>query len=76
LSGSIAVTLADGVQGQLLHIYCRDITAAGTTTITPTNAAGFTSVAFDAIGETSTLMFADGGGGQWYLLSSFGATVT
>lgn len=76
LSGSIAVTLADGVQGQLLHIYCRDITAAGTTTITPTNAVGFTSVAFDAIGETATLMFADGGGGQWYLISSFGATVS
>jgi hypothetical protein len=76
LNGTIAVTLDDGVQGQILHIYCRDITSAGTTTITPTNKAGFTSIAFDAIGETATLMFADGGGGQWYLISSFGATVS
>jgi hypothetical protein len=76
LNGTIAVTLDDGVQGQILHIYCRDITSSGTTTITPTNKAGFTSIAFDAIGETATLMFADGGGGQWYLISSFGATVS
>ena len=76
LNGTIAVTLADGVQGQILHIYCRDITSAGTTTITPTNKAGFTSIAFDAVGETATLMFADGGSGQWYLISSFGATIS
>lgn len=73
LDGTLAVTLANGTTGGILYIYCSAEIAPGTTTITPTNAQGFASLAFNAIGDTATLMWM---GSDWYLLSSHNVTVS
>ena len=73
LDGTLAVTLANGTSGGILYIYCSAEIAPGTTTITPTNAQGFASLAFNAIGDTATLMWM---GSDWYLLSSHNVTVS
>jgi hypothetical protein len=72
VNGTNSVTLADGTQGQLLVLFT-SFAISGTTTVTPTNAQGFSSLAFNAIGDTATLMFM---GLDWYLLSSHNVTVT
>jgi hypothetical protein len=73
VDGSESVTLANGTTGQILYILCSQVINPGTTTITPTNAAGFTSIALNSVGDTATLMFA---GSTWYLISYYGTTVT
>jgi hypothetical protein len=72
VNGTNSVTLADGTQGQLLVLFT-SFAVSGTTTVTPSNAQGFSSIQFDAIGDTATLMFM---GLDWYLLSSHNVTVT
>ena len=47
LAGSAAaLTLADGAQGQIKIVTCIDGSGAGTMTLTPTNLAGATTIAF------------------------------
>ena len=73
VDGTTAVTLADGTTGGVLYIFCGSLVSAGTTTVTPTNASGFTSLQFNALGDTATLLFVSP---NWYLLSSHNVTVS
>jgi hypothetical protein len=72
LNGVNALTLANGTNGQIKTIVCTAVTAAGTATLTPTTANGFTTVAFTAAGQTLTLQYFTTGG--WVILSVRGAT--
>ena len=44
----------------------------GTATLTPTNSTGFTTIAFDAVGENALLLFTNSG---WNIISANGATI-
>lgn len=73
VDGTTAVTLADGTTGGILYIFCGSLVSPGTTTVTPTNASGFASLQFNALGDTATLLFISP---NWYLLSSHNVTVS
>ena len=62
-AGGDTFTLADGTTGQLKIITMES--ATGTATITPTNAAGYTSVTFNAAGDSVMLLFTDS---KWYVV--------
>lgn len=68
--GAIAATLADGADGHLMVITM--IVAGSNAVVTPSNAAGFTSLTFNSVGDTATLIFSDA---DWMLLSSYGVTI-
>ena len=72
VDGVQAATLADGSEGQLFYITAIQLLSVGNTTVTPTNSNGFTSLVFNSVGDTATLLF---NGGNWYLLNSYGVTV-
>ena len=69
-TGSNALTFADGVEGQLKFLTMQ--VAGGTATLTPTNSTGFTTIAFDAVGENALLLFTNSG---WNIISANGATI-
>ena len=74
VNGTNAVTLANGTgNGQIKTIICTAVTAAGTATVTPTTANGFTSIAFTAAGQSVTLQYFSTGG--WVILSVRNATI-
>lgn len=62
-AGGDTFTLADGVTGQVKFVTMESST--GTATITPTNAAGFTSITFNAAGDSVILFFTDS---KWYCM--------
>lgn len=66
------VTLPNGTEGQRLSVSATTGGGAGDAVLTPTNTLGFTSISFDAVGETAHLLFA---GGKWRILGVYGATV-
>lgn len=72
LNGVNALTLANGTNGQIKTIGCTVVTSAGTGTLTPTTANGFSTVAFTAAGQSLTLQYFTTGG--WVILSVRGAT--
>ncbi len=72
INGTNALTLANGTNGQIKTIACTAVTAAGTATLTPTTANGFTTVAFTAAGQSLTLQYFTTGG--WIIISVRGAT--
>jgi hypothetical protein len=62
-----ALTLADGVEGQLLTItYKAEGAAADSATLTVANGQGFASIPFNTLGDTATLVFTSG---KWALVS-------
>ena len=62
VDGTKAYTLADGQQdGQVLTIICVAATNTPAGTVTPTNLNGHTSILFNAVGDTVTLMFHSSG---------------
>lgn len=65
-----ALTLADGTQGQIKIITM--ITDGGDGTLTPTNRAGYATITFNDVGDTATLLFANG---KWAIVSNYGCTV-
>lgn len=67
-----AVTLDDGSNGQMKHIICTEAPASSVQ-ITPTNALGFTSVTFNNVGDSITMIFT---GGAWAITSNFRASVS
>ena len=67
--GVLALTLANGVHGQLKTLVC--IGAVSNSTVTPTN-AGFTSFTFTAVNQTVTLRYLTN---KWYIISSYGTTI-
>ncbi len=58
-AGGDVMTIVDGTAGQIIYIICED--ATGTSTITPDNFSGGTSITFDALGDTVILLFTTDG---------------
>jgi hypothetical protein len=73
--GTVTLTLAAGETGQIKVITMT--TAGNTATLTQSNgnlaASVATSIAFDAVGETATLMYQ---GNKWVVLGTQGATIS
>lgn len=68
-----ALTLADGVQGQLKTIVYVAETAGGDTgVLTPTNLGAGTTITFNAVGDACTLQFL---GTDWWAISLRGAVL-
>jgi len=67
-----ALTLADGVPGQLLVIQLA-VDGGGTGTLTPTTTTGFSTIAFADAGDNAVLLFIDDTIG-WIILSTHGLT--
>jgi len=69
------VTLANGVSGQIKHIYCVvEGNAADTWKITPATMCGGTQITFSGVGEGCTLIYADNEG--WVVTANNGGTIT
>ena len=57
-SGNNAVTLANGIAGQLKVLYTKVETTSGqTTVVTPVTLAGYTTITFDAVGDSALLYY-------------------
>lgn len=68
-----ALTLADGVAGQLKSIvYVAEAAGADTGVLTPTNLGNGTTITFTAVGNSVLLQFL---GTDWWIVSNNGATV-
>lgn len=70
-TGADALTLADGIEGQVLRILM--VVDGGNGTLTPTTKLGYSTITFNDAGDTVTLMFVTGRG--WMILSNNGCTV-
>ena len=68
-ASDLALTLADGIEGQTKTIVFRTRSSTGILRVTPANASGFGSFALHAAGASAVLRFTDG---KWYLVSSTG----
>jgi hypothetical protein len=69
-TGANALTLANGTAGQEITLVM--ITDGGDATLTPANKVGFSTITFNDIGDTATLVFTNS---NWYIKSVNGATV-
>jgi hypothetical protein len=68
-----ALTLADGASGQIKNfVYVAETAGADTGILTPTNLGGYTTITFNAPGDSVQLQFV---GTQWWVISAFGAVV-
>jgi hypothetical protein len=67
--GAQALTLADGVNGQIKTII--HTSAGGSGVLTPTTKAGYTTITFTNVGDSVTLQFITGTG--WCITGIFGA---
>lgn len=67
-----ALTLANGTTGQEKTIMMK--TDGGDGTLTATSAVGWTSIVFDAVGDTVTLRYRNTVG--WYIVASRGVTIS
>ena len=70
-TGANALTLANGTDGQILSIVM--VVDGGDGTLTPTTKTGFSTITFDAVGDSVTLQYFTTLG--WMILSNNGATV-
>ncbi len=70
ITGSDAITLADGTVGQRKIIKVK--TDGGTATLTPTNLADGTTLTFADVNDSVELIFADD---NWQVISNNGVTV-
>lgn len=68
---SQALTMADGVNGQLKSIVHE--VDGGSAILTPTTKTGFSTITFTAVGDSATLVFVTTRG--WMILAVNGATV-
>ncbi len=71
-TGANALTLADGVDGQVKMIVM--VVDGGDATLTPTTKTGFSTIVFNDIGDGVTLVFTTTTG--WILVGNNGATVS
>ena len=68
-----ALTLADGVAGQLkMVVYVAEAAGGDTGVLTPTNLGGFTTITFNAVGDSCLLQFI---GTDWWVISARGAAL-
>jgi len=71
-SGTDALTLIDGLPGQLKFITM--ISYGGVATLTPTTLNGWTTIAFNSDGDSCTLLFVDSSNG-WSIVGEYGVTI-
>jgi hypothetical protein len=68
-----ALTLADGTAGQLkMIVYVAEAAGGDTGVLTPTNLGGFTTITFNAVGDSCLLQFI---GTDWWAISVRGAAL-
>ena len=68
-----ALTLADGVAGQLkMVVYVAEAAGGDTGVLTPANLGGFTTITFNAVGDSCLLQFI---GTDWWVISARGAAL-
>jgi hypothetical protein len=68
-----ALTLANGIDGQLLTIlYIAEAAGGDTGVLTPANRGGYATITFNAVGDSVTLVFANT---RWYIIGSRGVTI-
>ena len=68
-----ALTLANGAAGQLkMIVYVAEAAGGDTGVLTPTNLGGFTTITFNAIGDSCLLQFI---GTDWWVISARGAAL-
>ena len=72
-AGAAAVTLADGTTSGQIKIINMIVDGGGTATVTPDTFASGTSIAFDAVAESATLVWNSTVG--WVATSVQGATI-
>ena len=72
-AGAAAVTLADGTTSGQIKIITMVVDGGGTATVTPTTFASGTTLAFDAVAETATLVWNSAIG--WILSADRGVTI-
>jgi Flp pilus assembly protein CpaB len=70
-TGANALTLANGTNGQMLAIVM--VADGGDGTLTPTTKTGYTTITFDAVGDSVLLQYFTTLG--WMIISNNGATV-
>lgn len=70
-TGTNALTLANGVNGQILTIVM--VADSGDGTLTPATKTGYSSITFTAVGNAVTLQFLTTVG--WMVIDNYGATV-
>ena len=70
-TGTDALTLIDGIAGQLKFITM--VTYGGVATLTPTTLNGFTTITFNSDGDSCTLLFVTTHG--WCVVGAHGATI-
>ena len=68
-TGTNAGSLADGVEGQ--HLFVVMVADGGVGTLTPSNAGGYTNIAFSDPGDSVHLLFTNG---NWYIVGQGGLT--
>ena len=73
-AGAAAVTLADGTTSGQMKIINHIVDGGGTATVTPTTFANGSTIAFDAVAESVTLVWNSSIG--WVATSVNGATVS
>lgn len=64
-TGADAMTLADGVEGQILHLLF--VSDGGDATITPSNFANGTTLTLADVNDSAILMFTNG---SWYMMGA------
>ena len=69
-TGAQALTLADGVEGQLKFLIMK--TDGGDGTLTPTNFGSGSTLTFNTAGDAAICLFTNG---AWYLMSNQGCTL-
>jgi len=72
-AGAAAVTLANGTTSGQIKIITMVVDGGGTATVTPTTFASGTTLAFDAVAETATLVWNSSIG--WILSADRGVTI-
>ena len=72
-AGAAAVTLADGTTSGQIKIITMVVDGGGTATVTPVTFASGTTLAFDAVAETATLVWNSTIG--WVLSADRGVTI-
>jgi hypothetical protein len=76
VGSAVALTLANGIPGQILHFTISSYSESdpGSPTLTPTTKTGFASLEFNAAGDSVTLLYVDNTSG-WVLIGSNSVTV-
>jgi len=72
-SGTASLSIADGVNGQVMHIVM--VVAGNNAILDNTNGNWATQILFNAVGEAATLLF-DSTTGKWNIVGVQGATIS